>query len=122
MRCQEAEAWLVSAADPAVPARAVADHLTHCPTCRRKQGRLARLNAVLSLFQALGGGWYPAPPHVPDRTRHVADGGRTIDEVLLASPPGLGDYAKPVGANDGRTVDEVLLGPRRLARDVAEAR
>ncbi|HEY7301794.1 MAG TPA: efflux transporter outer membrane subunit [Xanthobacteraceae bacterium] len=86
------------------------------------QDRLARLNAVLSLFQALGGGWYPAPPHVPDRARHVADGGRTIDEVLLASPPGLGNIATPVGADDGRTVDEVLLEPRPSARDVAEAR
>jgi NodT family efflux transporter outer membrane factor (OMF) lipoprotein len=86
------------------------------------QDRLARLNAILSLFQALGGGWFPAPPHVPDRARHVADGGRTIDEVLLASPPRLGDYAKHVGANDGRTVDEVLLGPRPTPRDVAEAR
>jgi NodT family efflux transporter outer membrane factor (OMF) lipoprotein len=86
------------------------------------QDRLARLNAVLSLFQALGGGWFPAPPHVPGRARLAADDGRTVDEVLLASPPGLGNIAGHVGADDGRTVDEVLLGPRPLARDVAEAR
>ena len=46
--------------------------------------RLSRLNAILSLFQALGGSWLPPPPHVSPMA--VSDG-RTLDEVLLASPP-----------------------------------
>ena len=46
--------------------------------------RLNRLNAVLSLFQALGGSWLPPPPHV---SPVAMSDGRTLDEVLLASPP-----------------------------------
>jgi multidrug efflux system outer membrane protein len=86
------------------------------------QDRLARLSAVLSLFQALGGGWFPAPPLVPDRAKHVSYGGRTVDEVVLALPPHLGDYAGHGAADDGRSLDEVLLRAPAYARDVAEAR
>jgi NodT family efflux transporter outer membrane factor (OMF) lipoprotein len=46
--------------------------------------RLNRLNAVLSLFQALGGSWLPPPPHaIPV----VPSDARSLDEVLLAPPP-----------------------------------
>jgi NodT family efflux transporter outer membrane factor (OMF) lipoprotein len=76
--------------------------------------RLNRLNAALSLFQALGGGWLPAPPH----TRPVAaSDGRTLDEVLLVPAP----KASYAAASDGRTLDEVLLAPPPDASHVAAA-
>jgi outer membrane protein, multidrug efflux system len=52
--------------------------------------RLNRLDAILSLFQALGGGWLPRPPH----TTHMAGrDGLTLDEVLLGAPAHSGDGA-----------------------------
>jgi outer membrane protein, multidrug efflux system len=50
--------------------------------------RLSRLNAALSLYQALGGGWLPRPPH----TTHLAGpDGLTLDEVLLGAPAHASD-------------------------------
>jgi NodT family efflux transporter outer membrane factor (OMF) lipoprotein len=76
--------------------------------------RLNRLNAILSLFQALGGGWLPAPPH----TRPVAaPDGRTLDEVLLVPAP----KASYAAVSDGRTLDEVLLASPPDASHAAAA-
>jgi NodT family efflux transporter outer membrane factor (OMF) lipoprotein len=56
--------------------------------------RLNRLNAILSLFQALGGGWLPPPPHTSPA---VVSDGRTLDEVLLAPPPDGNNVAAAPG-------------------------